>query len=139
MRSDSGHVFMRLEAPVMLRYEDEQTRVEFSEGFELFFYDSLQQLTSRIKADYGINHETLELMIAEKNVEVENFQTKEVLNTGLLYWNQKTRKIYSRSPVKISSPDKLIFGDSLTAFEDFSSRTIYNIRATLEIDESEDK
>lgn len=138
MRSDSGKVFMRLEAPLMLRFEEEDETTEFPEGFEVFFYDSLQQLSSRIKADYGVNYERLEIMSAKTNVEVENYTTKELMLTETLYWNQKTRRIFTMSPVKISSPDKVIYGDSLNAMEDFSSRNIFNFRATLEIEEGDD-
>jgi hypothetical protein len=39
--------------------------------------------------------------------------------------------------VKISSPDKIVFGDSMTANESFTRREIFGIRATIEIDEDE--
>lgn len=138
IRSDSGQVFMHLKAPVMLRYTGEDPTIEFPDGFEAVFLDSLQQPSSRITAKYGISHENTELMFARDDVEVENYQTKEILNTETLFWNQKKKIIYTRAAVKITSPDKVIFGDSLTAAENFSTREIHNIRATLEIEENEE-
>lgn len=139
IRSDSGEVYMQLRAPLMLRFSGNEQITEFPEGFEAVFYDSTRMPTSKIKADYGINRETDQIMLAEREVEVENFQTKEVLYTQSLFWNQRLRTIHTRAAVKISSPDKLIFGDSLTASEDLSRRTIFNIRATFEIDEDENE
>lgn len=137
-RSDSGKVSMKLQAPLMYRTEGSDPTIEFPEGFEAFFFDSLQQLSSRISARYGISKESSQLMIARDSVEVENFRTLEMLQTQTLFWNQKTRKIYTRAFVKITSPEKTVYGDSLIATEDFASRTIHNIRATIEVDENED-
>lgn len=137
IRSDLGEVYMQLTAPLMLRFTGSELITEFPEGFEAVFFDSIGMPSSRIRAEYGINRETEQLMLAERDVEVENFQTKEVMYTQSLTWNQRLRTIHSRSAVKISSPDRLIFGDSLTASEDFSRRTIFNIRATFEIEDDD--
>lgn len=136
-RSDSGEVFMILNAPLMLQYGGDDQMIEFPNGFEAFFLDSIKQPTSRIKGNYGVSYEKVKLMIARGDVEVENYQTNELLNTETLYWNQQSRKIFTSAAVKISGPEKLIYGDSLVAAEDFSSRTIFNIRATLEIEEED--
>lgn len=135
IRSDSGNVKIRLTATLMKRFEGKEVYTEFPEGFEAFFYDSLNKPSSRIRADYGISYENTKLMIARNNVEVENFNTLEKLNTESLYWNQKKKIIFTSAFVKITSPGKVIFGDSLTANEGFDKRTIHNIRATIELDE----
>ena len=90
-----------------------------------------------IRGDYGIRYEREELVFIKDSVVVENLKTKETLFTETLYWNQKTKKIYTRNDVKIVSPDKVIFGDSLNANEDFTQRVIYGMRATLEIEDEE--
>lgn len=136
-RSDSGHVQVELIAPVMNRFENENPYIEFPEGFEAYFYDSAMQKTSFIRADYGMSEEKTNLMTARKNVEVENFKTHEKLNTETLFWDQKKKLIYTSAFVKITTPDKIVYGDSLTATEGFDKRTIHNIQATLELEESE--
>lgn len=135
IRSDSGNVKIRLTAPVMKRFEGKNIYTEFPEGFEAFFYDSLDTPSSRIRAEYGISYDNTKLMIARNNVEVENFKTLEKLNTESLFWDQKKKIIYTHAFVKITSPDKVIFGDSLTANEGFDKRTIHNIRATIELED----
>jgi len=137
IRSDSGKVQMELEAPVMNRFSGTDPSIEFPEGFEAVFYDSAMQQSSRIRADYGISNENTKLLIARRDVEVENYKTKEKLNTESLFWDQRKKFIYTGAFVKITSPDKIVFGDSLTATEGFDQRTIHNIRATLEIEEEE--
>lgn len=136
-RSDSGNVLLRLDASAMNRYEGDDPSIEFPEGFDAVFFDSSMEKTAHIKANYGISHEKTKLLEARNDVEVENYQTKEKLNTETLYWDQNKKIIFTKNFVKITSPDKVVFGDSLTATEDFEKRTIHNVRATLEVEEEE--
>ena len=134
-RSDSGFVQAKLMAPVMHSIEGDSAILEFPKGFVSFIYEKDSTPTSKIRGDYGIRYDNEELIFIKDNVTVENLETKETLFTETLYWNQKTKKIYTRNPVKISSPDKIIYGDSLNANEGFTQRVIHGIRATLEIEE----
>ncbi len=136
-RSDSGRVQMRLKAPHMNRFDGDNPSIEFPEGFVAFFYDSVDVVSSTIEAGYGISYEKTKLLLAQTDVVVENLKTKEVLNTETLYWNQREKTIFTQAPVKITSPDRIIYGDSLTATEGFEQRVIHNIRARLEFDEEE--
>lgn len=137
IRSDSGMVQMTLNADRMNRFSLDDPAIEFPEGFEAFFYDSVKTVTSRIRADYGISYEKTRLIIAKNNVEVQNFETGETLKTESLFWDQQKRIIFTKDPVQIVSPDKVVFGDSMTATEGFDRRTIYNVRATIEVEDDE--
>ena len=68
---------------------------------------------------------------------MQNLETQEVLETETLFWDQRKKKIYTSSLIKITSPDKVIFGDSMTANEGFTRREIFGIRATMEIEDDE--
>ena len=140
-RSDSGMLVAKLSAPVMrsIDVDDaDSSMLEFPKGFTAYVYDNGDTApTSMIRGDYGVNFEKKELVIAQHNVMVTNLKTQETLETQTLYWDQKKKKIYTSSFVKITSPDKIVFGDSLTANEDFSRREIFGIRATIEVDEDE--
>lgn len=137
-RSDSGRMTAKLVAPVMRSVDDQDSSMlEFPKGFVAFMYEGDTAPTARISGDYGVNYERKELVMARHNVVVENIETQEVLETEQLFWDQKHKKIYTGSMVKISSPDKVIFGDSLTANESFTRREIFGIRATIELDEDE--
>ena len=140
-RSDSGMLVAKLSAPVMISLEvdnADSSMLEFPKGFTAYMFDIGDTTpTSMIRGDYGVNFEKKELVIARHNVVVTNMKTQETLETETLFWDQKKKKIYTSNFVKISSPDKIIFGDSLTANEDFSRREIFGIRATIELDEDE--
>ena len=138
-RSDSGTMVARLIAPMMRSIDDQDSAMlEFPKGFTAYMYDVGDTApSSMISGDYGVNYEQREMVIAQHNVVVRNLLTDEVLETEKLVWNQKKKKIYTGSLVKISSPDKIIFGDSMTANEDFTHREIFGIRATIEIEEDE--
>lgn len=136
-RSDSGVVQAKLVAPVMHSVEGDNAILEFSKGFTAYTYEKDSIPISMIRGDYGIRYEKDELIFIKDSVVVENLETKETLFTETLFWNQKTGRIYTRRSVKITSPDKIIFGDSLSANEDFTQRVIHGMRATLEIEDEE--
>ena len=136
-RSDSGFVQAKLIAPVMHSTEGDSAILEFPKGFVAYLYEENGLPTSKIRGDYGIRYEQEDMLFAKDSVVVENLETKETLYTETLYWNQKTKKIYTRNSVKITSPDKIVYGDSLNANEDFSQRVIHGMRATLEIEDEE--
>ena len=136
-RSDSGFVQAKLIAPVLHNVEDDSSTLEFPNGFLAYLYERDTIPTSKIRADYGIQYSEQELVFARDSVVVENLDTKETLFTETLFWNQKTKKIYTRNFVKIVSPDKIVFGDSLSANEGFTQRVIHGMTATLEIEDDE--
>ena len=137
-RTDSGRLQMTLKSPKMIRYEGKEPYTEFPDGFTIFMFDKTGKQKAFIKANYGINYSRKKYLKARNDVVVKNFETHEQLNTENLDWDQKKKMIYARSFVKISAPDKLIFGDSLEAKEDFSQRKIYNInKSEIETDDSD--
>jgi LPS export ABC transporter protein LptC len=138
-RTDSGRLQMVLTAPEMVSYDDKKNPYsEFPKGFKIYFFDDDSIKKAYVEAQYGIDFKKKKYLEARNDVVVINFLTHEQLNTENLVWDQKKKKIYARTFVKITTPDKIIFGDSLHANEDFSKRTIFNIRKSeIEINENE--
>ncbi len=136
-RSDSGHVQVELNAPKLFRQESENENLEFSNGFVANMYDVNHVRTALIRADYGVSYGQQQLVEAKGNVHVENFETKEMMDSDELFWHQDTKMIFARSNVKIVTPDKVILGDSLTAKEDFSQYSIFNVTATFDVEDEE--
>ncbi len=141
VRTDSGKLQMILRAPVMIKYEDKKNPyAEFPGGFEIYMYENDSVKKAYVRANYGINYSKRKYLEARNDVVVKNFFTKEQLNTENLIWDQKKKKIFARTFVKITTPDKIIFGDSMHANEDFSKRTIFNIRRSeIDVNEQEYK
>lgn len=138
-RSDSGMLVARLTAPVMRSVDDrDSAMLEFPKGFVAMMYENGDTApVSMIRGDYGVNYERKELICVKHNVVVQNIETQETLETETLFWNQRKKKIYTSNFVKITSPDRVIYGDSMTADENFTRREIFGIRATMEIEDDE--
>ncbi|NOX84632.1 MAG: LPS export ABC transporter periplasmic protein LptC [Chlorobi bacterium] len=132
-RTDSGYLRVLLRSSKMERFEGKEPYTVFPDGFEITFYDTTGVPVSFIRANYGISYEKKKIMQARNDVVVKNFDTQEQLNTENLVWDQKKKTIFSNTFVKITSPDKIIYGDSLRSNESFTDRSIYHIRGELEV------
>ena len=134
-RSDSGRVNLELRTPRMVRVEDDQDIMEFPLGFDVFMFDKNQKITTELHANYGKNYGKTKLIEALGDVIVKNYGSDEVMYADKFYWYQDQKMIYTRSHVRIVTPDKQIEADSLVAREDFSEYTMYSGSALLDIDE----
>ena len=135
-RSDSGIVNLELHTPRMVRMETEDDIMEFPLGFDVYMYDK-GEMTTELHADYGKNYGKMQLIEAQGNVIVQNFGSNETMYSDKLFWYQDEKMIYTRSHVKIVTPDKQIEADSLVAREDFSEYTMYSGSALLDVDEED--
>ena len=135
-RSDSGIVNLELHTPRMVRMESEDDIMEFPLGFDVYMYDKGEK-TTELHADYGKNYGKMRLIEAEGNVIVQNYGSNETMYSDKLFWYQDLKMIYTRSHVKIVTPDKQIEADSLMAREDFSEYTMYSGSALLDLDEED--
>lgn len=134
-RSDSGIVQVELKAPMMVRQGSDTSYLEFPQGFHASVFDKYHHVVSEISADYGINHSREKVVEARGNVSVENRQKGQSMYADKLFWYQDTKMIYTRSKVRIVMPDKDITGDSLVSKEGFDEYTIYNGKATFEVED----
>jgi LPS export ABC transporter protein LptC len=135
-RSDSGYVTLELRTPRMLRMETDDHIMEFLLGFAVYMFDHNKQ-TTELHADYGKSYGKSKMIEAQGNVIVQNFGSEETMYSDKLFWYQDLKMIYTRSHVKIVTPDKQIEADSLVAREDFSEYTMYSGSALLDVDEEE--
>ncbi len=135
VRTDSGRRQLVLNSPLLLKYDGEKPYTEFPKGFSIAFYDTTGNITSTIKANYGVRWKDKGLLVSRGNVVVRNVKKKEQLNTESLIWNEKKHIIFAPGFVKITSPDKVIYGDSMVSNENFTRRTIYGIRGVLDVEE----
>lgn len=135
-RSDSGIVQVELKAPLMVRQESDSNYLEFPQGFRAVVFDGYHNVASEISADYGIHYNDKKMVKAVGNVSVVNQQKGQSMYSGKLFWYQDDKMMYTRSAVRIVMPDKDIVGDSLVAMENFDEYTIYNGRATFEVEDN---
>ena len=93
---------------------------EFPKGVEMTTYknDSLSSVDAVLTANYAIHYETRDLWEARGNVVVEKSDGKK-LYTQQLFWNARTKKIYSNVDSKIVQND----GRDVFIGEGFESAT----------------
>lgn len=134
--SDSARVKVKITTPKLTRIASENPVTELPKGMLVEFYDSDMKISSTLQARYALRKDLESIMEAKNDVVVVNAKG-EKLNTEHLIWNEKTSKIYSDKFVKITTPDKIIYGNGFEANQDFTSYKIFNIKGTITINKDE--
>jgi hypothetical protein len=110
--------------------------IELKEGVAIYFYDSIGVVSSTLTAEYAISYEAEEKMEARKDVVMINTKGEQI-NTEVLTWDQRTDRIYSNEFVKITTEDKIIFGDGFISDERFDKWKIIKPRGTIYVEDQE--
>ncbi|MBK7390407.1 MAG: LPS export ABC transporter periplasmic protein LptC [Bacteroidetes bacterium] len=134
--SDSAKVRVKVNTAVMNRFDGENPYTELPKGVSVKFFDENLNVTSTLTSKYAIRKDNENIMEAKNDVVVVN-EKGEKLNTEHLIWNERTHKIYSDKFVKITTPDKILFGNGFEANQDFTNYKIFNIKGTITIDKDE--
>lgn len=135
--SDSGDMRVIVESPLMYSYTKKEGKTVFPEGFKISFYNADRSLRSVIQAKHGVHNLKERTLEARNDVMVENIQRGEKLNTEHLIWDQKRQKIFTEANVKITTPDKILFGKGLESDESFKKRIIKKISGEFLVDADE--
>jgi LPS export ABC transporter protein LptC len=131
--SDSGKIQAKLYSVLLNRYDGQNPYLEFPKGFKVVMYDSVMRVSSTITGNYGKKDEITRLMEAKGNVIVRNELENKQLNTEHLIWDENRQLIYSDVKVKITTPDKVLYGSAMKANEAFTWYQIPNPSATLTV------
>lgn len=132
--SDSARLRARINAPMRESYVGEDAKVIFKKGIKVQFYDAAGNLESKMVANYAISLTKEDRMEARNNVVVEN-TSGDKLETEHLIWDQKADRIYSDVFTRITSPDRVIFGDGFESNQDFSKYRIRKVRGVIDLKE----
>jgi LPS export ABC transporter protein LptC len=132
MYSDSARLKARIKAPLRETYLGDESYIEFKKGIRVEFYESNGKLSSQLTAGYAINHTRKDLMEAKNNVIFSNSEGDK-LNTEHLIWDQKLNRVYSEVFCKITSPDRVIYGEGFESKGDFSQYRILKIRGIINL------
>ena len=117
-------------APEMYRYVGEVMYNEMPSGIRIIFYDSLSIESSRLTANYAIDHLTTNIMEAKNDVIIVNSEGEQI-NTEHLIWDRNKQKIYSEVFVKITTPDEIIMGEGFESNETFTKYKILKPKGTI--------
>jgi LPS export ABC transporter protein LptC len=133
--SDSGKIQARLVSPLMNRFAGENPYLEFPNGFKIFMFDSVSQISSTITGKRGIRKDYARTMEAWGDVVVRNEKKNEQLNTEHLIWDENQHKIWSDVKVKITRPDNILNGTSMESNESFTRYSIQNFTGQMTVKE----
>lgn len=123
--SDSGITRYRIISPEWLVYDKaEEPYWDFPKGILLEKFNARLAIDATIKGDYARYNQNPQIWELRGNVFAIN-QEGEQFQTNLLYWNQKTERIYSDSLITITRAASIIVG---VGFESNQSMTRYTIR-----------
>jgi LPS export ABC transporter protein LptC len=137
LQSEHGRLIMKVAAPKLERYLGDRPYVEFTEGIEIVFYDSLSNPETKMTSGYAISYEGDKILEAKKNVIVVNVKG-ETLNTEHLIWDQEREIIRTDEHVKITTEDEVITGEGMEADQHFTRYRIKKIKGTINIKHDED-
>lgn len=137
-QSENGKTKYKFESPLMEVYEHaKQPYTEFREGlFVTTYNDSTMAVESTLRADYGLMLEKQDLWEAKGNVVVTNAKG-EKLETQQLFWNRKTKRIYSNVDSKITSGNNVYVGEGFESDEEFKDWEFRRTVGTFEFEEKE--
>lgn len=134
IESKNGGLTYHFYTLLMERYEKaKEPYMEFRKGVKIITYqDSTQIVESTLVGDYAIFLENQKLWEVKGNVVTTKGEKK--LETQQLFWNQKTKKIYSNVDSKVTMGSDVIIGIGFEANEDFSDFTVRRPKGKVAVD-----
>lgn len=136
--SQNGRRSYHFKAPLVEGYSlAREPYREFRKGVEMTTYkdDSLSTVDVVLTADYAIHYENRELWEAKGNVVVEKSDGK-TLYTQQLFWNARTKKIYSNVDSKIvqNGGSDVFIGEGFESDEEFKDWRFRRMKGRMEVE-----
>lgn len=129
--TDSGLKKFEMKAPVVAYFDDQQNpKLEFKEGIQVWFFDPEGRVESELSAGYAIRYPTLAKWEAMKNVIFVN-RKMEKLETDHLIWEESSEKIYSEKKVTVTTPNEIIVGEGFEADQYFTTYKIKRVTGEI--------
>lgn len=130
--SDSALVRAKLYSPLLKHYSSSDPYLEMPKGLNVDFYDKNLMIDSRLSAKYGRRYESRKLVELKNNVIVTN-NKGERLDTELLNWDEGRQRLFSDKFVKITTPDKIIYGEGFESNQSFTKYKIFKIKGMVDV------
>ena len=122
--SDSGLIRYRIVADEWLIFDRKTPSYwSFEKGVYLEKFDENHVVDADIKADTAYYYDNDRLWELRGDVAIKNLKG-ERFNTELLFWDEKTQRVYSDRFIRIEQVDKVVTGEG---FESNQSMTEYTI------------
>ena len=108
----------------------------FEQGIYLERFDDSLNVEAVIVADTAYYYDKQELWELRGDVHIENIQDEQ-FDTQLLFWNQKSERVYSDRYIRIRQQKRIITGVGFTSNQDFTDYTIKQTQGIFPIKEEQ--
>ena len=133
--SDSGVVRYKIITDEWLVFDRlDPSRWTFEKGIYLEKFNNDLVVDATIVADTAYYYDKEELWELRGDVHIENEQDEQ-FDTQLLFWNQKTRQVYSDLYIRIRQQKRIITGVGFTSNQEFTNYTIKQTQGVFPIRE----
>lgn len=133
--SDSGITRYRINAAHWQIYDKATPPYwDFKQGIYIEKFDENLEVNASLRSDYAQYDEEAQIWRLEGNVYAVN-QEGEVFETPLLFWNQKTERVYSDSAIRITRELSIIEGIGFESNQEMTKYTIKNPTGVFPIKE----
>jgi LPS export ABC transporter protein LptC len=135
--SDSGVVRYKIIADEWQVYDRLNPSMwTFEQGIYLEKFNNGLSIEATIIADTAYYYDKQELWELRGNVHIENEQDEQ-FDTQLLFWNQKTKRVYSDLYIRIRQQKRIITGIGFTSNQEFTNYTIKKTQGIFPVKEDE--
>ena len=133
--SDSARIKYKVITPEYLKINKENEKYEeFPQGIHVISYDDAGKEAGSITSKYAKKLEEEMLWEARNQVVIINAEGKK-LETELLYWDMKQKKIYSDRYTRLTSDGQIIEGNGgFVSDQDLNHPVFWNITGQVEVD-----
>jgi LPS export ABC transporter protein LptC len=135
--SQEGKVTMRLFAKDFIRNEHaKRPYIDMNNGLKVEFYNDSGVVSNTLTADSSRYYDVQGDIIVWDSVQIVS-NKGEKLNTDELIWNEKMQKFFTEKPVRITTPNQILYGDGMEANRDFTWYRITYPKGSVRVNKGE--
>lgn len=124
--NDSGYAQVKIFATLAETYDVPERITKLKDGVRVDFFSNKGEIISKLTSQYGeVNYTTGQIVVRD-SVVLQNFESKQRLETEELHWNQNDSTIYTEKNVIIKTEGKGVTGrgKGLTTTQSFDKYMI---------------
>ena len=135
--SDSGITRYKVVAEEWLIFDKKNPPYwAFEKGVYLEKFDSLLRIDASIKADTAYYYERKKLWELRGNVQIHS-QRGDKFETSQMFWNEKSKSVYSDKFIRIEQEDKTLTGYGFESNQELTEYVIKNTTGTFIIEDTQ--
>jgi LPS export ABC transporter protein LptC len=135
--SQDGNMKMRIYAREFVRNNNvKRPYIDMNDHLKMEFFDDSGEITDVLTADSSRYYELQHDFIVWDSVQIIS-RKGEKLNTEELIWNEEAQKFFTEKPVRITTPNEILFGDGMEANQDFTWYRILHPKGSVQVDKGE--